>query len=91
MKDENDNKTVDRVKKQRAKSAFEKRLDILVYAAHKGCEFTVKDISDAVLESHLITIRRCLADLIECGYLVKTTVYKFKATDMAKQLFGVKL
>lgn len=77
--------------KARSKTSFEKRMDILIYAAHSGVEFTVKDISEAVINSQIITIRNCLKDLIECGYLVKTTIYTFKATDMAKELFGVKV
>lgn len=90
MKDEN-NKTVDWVDdKDRTAASFQKRFDILVYAAHSGCEFTVKDISEAVISSQLMTIRNCLKDLIKCGYLVKPTIYTFKATEMAKQLFGVK-
>ena len=75
--------------KARSKSAFEKRMDILIYAVHASADFTVKDIYERVVDCPVITIRQCLKDLIECGYLIKTTTYTFKATEMAKQLFGV--
>lgn len=78
------------MKTKRSQSSFEKRLDVLIYAAHTQAEFTVRDISEAVLDCHLMTVRECLKDLVDLGYLVKTTIYTFKATDMAKELFGVK-
>lgn len=85
-----DNKTVDWVNSQnRSKSAFEKRMDILIYAVHASADFTVKDIYERVVDCQVMTVRQCLKDLIECGYLIKTTIYTFKATEMAKQLFGV--
>lgn len=77
------------MKQLRTKTSFEKRLDVLIYAAHTQSEFTVRDISEAVLDCQIMTVRNCLKDLVELGYLVKTTVYTFKATDLAKQLFGV--
>ena len=90
MKDANDSKTVDWVNSQnRSKSAFEKRMDILIYAVHASADFTVKDIYERVVDCQVMTVRQCLKDLIECGYLIKTTIYTFKATEMAKQLFGV--
>ena len=86
-----DNKAVDWVNSQnRSKSAFEKRMDILIYAVHASADFTVKDIYERVVDCQVMTVRQCLKDLIECGYLIKTTIYTFKATEMAKQLFGVK-
>lgn len=85
-----DNKAVDWVNSQnRSKSAFEKRMDILIYAVHASADFTVKDIYERVVDCQVMTVRQCLKDLIECGYLIKTTTYTFKATEMAKQLFGV--
>ena len=91
MKDANDSKTVDWVNSQnRSKSAFEKRMDILIYAVHASADFTVKDIYERVVDCQVMTVRQCLKDFIECGYLIKTTIYTFKATEMAKQLFGVK-
>lgn len=90
MKDANDNKTVDWVNSQnRSKSAFEKRMDILIYAVHASADFTVKDIYERVVDCQVMTVRQCLKDLIECGYLIKTTIYTFKAMEMAKQLFGM--
>ena len=85
-----DNKAVDWANSQnRSKSAFEKRMDILIYAVHASADFTVKDIYERVVDCPVITIRQCLKDLTECGYLIKTTTYTFKAAEMAKQLFGV--
>ena len=90
MKHPLDNKTADWVNSQnRSKSAFEKRMDILIYAVHASADFTVKDIYERVVDCQVMTVRQCLKDLIECGYLIKTTIYTFKATEMAKQLFGV--
>ncbi|WP_180035567.1 MULTISPECIES: hypothetical protein [unclassified Acinetobacter] len=76
--------------RDRARSAFEKRLDILILAAHAGCEITVTDVLEAALETSRMTARACLNDLVECGYLVKTTIYAYQATEQCKQLFGVK-
>lgn len=75
--------------KERQKLAFEKRMDILVYAVHKQAEFKIKDVIADVIELSPSSVRFCLADLVECGYLEKTSIYTFKATDFAKQLFGV--
>ena len=68
---------------------FENRLDILIFAAHSRSTFTVADIFEAVLEAQRVTIRKCLKDLVNAGYLEKVTIYDYKATDKAKQLFGV--
>ncbi|MEN3979055.1 hypothetical protein [Acinetobacter sp. CWB-B33] len=76
--------------RDRARNSFEKRLDVLVFIVHAGCEITVTDVLDSVLETTRMTARACLNDLVSCGYLEKTTIYKFKATEKAKQLFGVK-
>lgn len=67
---------------------FENRLDILIFAAHSRSTFTVSDIFEAVLEAQRVTIRKCLKDLVNAGYLEKVTIYDYKATDKAKQLFG---
>ena len=75
--------------KERQKLAFEKRMDMLIYAVHKKAEFTVHDIFEDAVSIQKMTIRNCLKDLMECGYLEKTSIYTFKATDFAKQLFGV--
>ncbi|TCB62228.1 hypothetical protein [Acinetobacter terrae] len=73
----------------RSQTAFEKRMDMLVFAAYATQEFTVKDIQNCVVDCQIMTIRRCLKDLIYCGYLIKTSIYTFKATEKTKQLFGV--
>lgn len=90
MKHPLDNKTVDWVADpSRSRSSFEKRMDILIFAAHSSREFTAKDIHECVVDCQVMTIRKCLKDLIESGYLEKTTIYTFKATEKSKQLFGV--
>lgn len=69
---------------------FENRFDILLFAVHTPDQFRVGDISTCVLGATKWTIRRCLNDLVEIGYLERTANNKFKATGMAKELFGVK-
>ena len=69
---------------------FENRLDILIYAVHTPGSFNVTDVFEAVLDSMRTTIRRCLKDLVEVGYLEKVSIYDLKATDKAKALFGAK-
>lgn len=69
---------------------FENRLSILIFAAHSKKTFNVSDIFEAVIDAKRVTIRNCLKDLINAGYLEKVTTYDYKATEKAKQLFGVK-
>lgn len=89
MKHPKDFQTIDWCKK-RARNSFEKRLDILIFSVHSKREITVTDVLSCVLETTRMTARACLNDLVACGYLEKTTIYKFKATEKAKQLFGGK-
>lgn len=88
MKHPKDFQTIDWCN-DRARSSFEKRLDILIFSVHSKREITVTDVLNCVLETTCMTARACLNDLVKSGYLEKTTVYKFKATEKAKQLFGV--
>ncbi|NUF61556.1 hypothetical protein HUN33_00435 [Acinetobacter bereziniae] len=69
---------------------FENRFDILMFAAHTTT-FNVTDIFEAVLDASRMTIRKCLSDLIESGYIEKLSVYDFQATAKTKQLFKVAL
>lgn len=90
MKDQNDNKTVDWVEgSDRARSCFEKRMDILIFAAHATRDITVKSVFENVLDSTSITIRACLKDLVNSGYLEQTSIWTYKPTERTKQLFGV--
>lgn len=73
-----------------SKFIFENRLDILIYAVHTPGPFNVTDIFEAVLNTTRMTIRNCLKDLVAMGYLEKISIYDFKATDKAKELFGAK-
>ncbi|MFV5407585.1 hypothetical protein [Acinetobacter towneri] len=88
MKDQNDDKTVDWVG-GRACSSFEKRMDILIFAVHAKREITVTDIAQCVLSCSRMTIRNCLKDLVCSGYMAKTSIYTYTATNKTKELFGV--
>lgn len=68
--------------------SFERRLDILIFAAHATRDFTVSDVFNSVFEAQRMTIRNCLKDLVDAEYLERTSFLTFKATDKAKQLFG---
>lgn len=74
----------------KARSTFERRLDILIFAAHTTKTFTVKDIYECVMDATNLRIRNCLNDLVDGGYLEKTSIYNYQATGKTKQLFGVK-
>lgn len=89
MKDQDDNKTVDWVNVSRSRSCFEKRMDILVYSAYATKDVTVSNIIENVLNSTRDTIRACLKDLVDSGYLEKTSVWTYRPTEKTKQLFGV--
>lgn len=69
---------------------FQNRFDILIFAVHSKKTFNVLDIFEAVIDAKRVTIRNCLKDLINAGYLEKVTIYDYRATEKAKQLFGVK-
>lgn len=73
--------------KPTAKNTFERRLDILIFAAYASKPFTVKDIYECVMDGSSQRIRDCLIDLVKCGYLEKTTIYTYQATGKTKQLF----
>ena len=68
---------------------FENRFDILLFAVHTPDSFKVSDILECVTNASKWTIHRCLRDLVEIGYLEETFSFTFKATDKAKELFGV--
>lgn len=68
---------------------FQNRFDILMFAVRAGV-FNVTDIFEAVLDTSRMTIRNCLKDLVDSGYIEKLTILDFRATEKAKQLFGVK-
>lgn len=73
-----------------AQEIFENRFDILLFAAHTKT-FNVTDIFEAVLDTSRMTIRNCLKDLVESGYIEKFSVYDFRATNKTKELFKVAL
>lgn len=73
----------------RSLSAFEKRMDILIFITHATEPVTVKKLMDCVLDAQRVTIRACLQDLIASGYIEKATVYTYIPTQAAKQLFKV--
>lgn len=73
----------------KARSTFERRLDILIFAAHATKDFTVRDVYECVVDATALRIRNCLSDLVDSGYLEKTSIYSYQATGKTKQLFGV--
>jgi DeoR/GlpR family transcriptional regulator of sugar metabolism len=91
MKDQHDNKTVDWVDDpNRSRTSFEKRMDILIFAIRASKDITVKSIFENVLDCTNMTIRACLKDLVKSGYLEQTSIWTYRPTERAKQLFGVK-
>ncbi|MCH7391843.1 hypothetical protein [Acinetobacter dispersus] len=70
------------------KDAFENRFQILVYAAHSN-SFRVSDVALDVVNASNNAIRNYLKDLMQLGYVERHTIYDYRATDVAKGLFGV--
>ena len=70
------------------KDTFENRFQILVYAAHSN-SFRVSDIALDVVSASNNTIRNYLKDLIKLGYVERHTIYDYRATELAKGIFGV--
>lgn len=68
---------------------FENRMSILIYAVHKVELFKVRDIVLSVVSLPTASVRGILVELIELGYLEKVTIYDYRATTFARQLFGV--
>lgn len=68
---------------------FESRLSILIYAAHRPDPFRVSDVILDVVHSSSQAVRKMLCELIDLGYIEKTTIYDYRATNFTKQLFGV--
>ncbi|MCA4788969.1 hypothetical protein IF085_01695 [Acinetobacter towneri] len=64
-------------------------MDILIFAVHAKREITVTDIAQCVLSCSRMTIRNCLKDLVCSGYMAKTSIYTYTATNKTKELFGV--
>lgn len=67
---------------------FDNRMDILIFAAFATEPFTVKGISELVLDTSMQKIRPCLCDLVEAGYLERVDKFNYQATSMAKELFS---
>lgn len=91
MKDQHDNKTVDWVDQKKplqAKVIFDNRFSIMVFAAHSA-SFTIKDVQEAVIDINRQAVRKCLIDLMELNLLERVSITTYKATNKAKQLFGV--
>jgi len=70
------------------KDAFENRFQILVYAAHSN-SFRVSDVALDVVDLSNNSIRNYLKDLMQLGYVERYTIYDYRATEVAKGLFGV--
>lgn len=91
MKHPLDNQTVDWVEdktRPTSKNLFEHRFSILVYAV-RADEFTTGDVFECVISLNKRSIQRCVADLVDLGYLERKTATTYVATDFAKELMGV--
>lgn len=68
---------------------LEKRLMVLSFAVHSSTLFSISDIQRNVMNASNSSIRTYLLDLMSIGYVERVTVWTYRATDKAKQLFGV--
>ena len=69
---------------------FEKRMVILCFAVRTSGLFSISDIQGSGIDAGANSIRTCLLDLMSLGYVERVTVWTYRATGKAKQLFGVK-
>lgn len=99
MKHPLDNQTVDRCEKEKELGinlnhykqikAFDNLFNIILYATHNTV-FTVKDLSECVLDAPVNTIQNYVQGLIKFGYLEKDSLITYKATEYAKDIMNVK-
>lgn len=75
-------------KENRSLDSFNRRMDILIFIVHSDKAVTIKKLSESVLDASVNTVRACLKDLIEAGYVERESVWTFMPTNKAKQLFG---
>ena len=71
-------------------SVFERRFDVLLYAVRATEVLTVAGICECVLDCSRATAMNCLSDLVSMGWMEKLSITTYQATDMAKELMGVK-
>jgi thiamine phosphate synthase YjbQ (UPF0047 family) len=85
------NERIQNIGKTAARSAeqFETRMGILIYVTHATLPVSIAEIQDAEVDESSQLIRRYLIDLIHLGYLEKDSIWTYKPTEKAKQLFGV--
>ena len=69
--------------------AFDNLFNIVLYATHNTV-FTVKDLSECVLDAPMNTIQNYVQGLIKFGYLEKDSLITYKATEYSKDLMNVK-
>jgi predicted transcriptional regulator of viral defense system len=75
-------------KQLQAKVIFENRFSIVLFAA-RSSTFSIKDVQEAVIDIDRQSVRRCLVDLMDLNLLERVSIKTYKATEKAKQLFGV--
>ena len=68
--------------------SFQRRFDVALYAVRAGV-FKRSDIMSDVLDGNRYQVERIIHDLIEVGFLERHTKRTYRATEYAKQLFGV--
>ncbi len=73
-----------------SKLKFDDHLNILLFACYAKKPFTVKDVTDAVVDRHRSTIYSTLKEFVEMGYLERCYTSHYKATEYAKDIMNVK-
>lgn len=76
------------LKENRSADSFVRRMDILIFVTHADKAITIRELCESVLDANQNTVRACLKDLIEAGYLERESVWTYTPTQKAKQLFG---
>ena len=69
---------------------FDDHLNILLFACYAQNPFTVKDVTDAVVDAHRSTIYSALKEFVAMGYLDRCYTSHYKATKYAKDIMNVK-
>lgn len=79
------------IKENRSTDSFVRRMDILIFVTHAEKAITIRELCESVLDASQSTVRACLKDLMEAGYLERESVWTYMPTQKAKQLFGVRV
>lgn len=68
--------------------AFDRMLNVVLYAAFASKPFTVLDVVNYVLDENRSVAYKCMKQLVDAGYLEKVTIREYQATQKTKELFG---